>query len=202
MTTTNPSASYFENVAPQWDQLRSGYFTEAVREAAIAKAYLHPDMITADVGAGTGFISAGLAPIVRQVHVLDGSSAMLEVARQKLAAFENLVFQEADGLSLPLPDAAVDVAFANMYLHHCPVPLNAIREMVRILRPGGRLVITDMDTHSNEQLKTEMSDVWMGFERAQIRSWFEEAGLVNVIVDATGQSCQASSQDTKENWLM
>ena len=55
---------------------------------------------------------------------------------------------------LPLPDAAVDAAFANMYLHHCPDPQEAIREMVRILRPGGRLVITDMDTTSYEWLKS------------------------------------------------
>ena len=201
MTTTNPSASYFEKVAPQWDELRSDYFTEAVREAAIAKAYLHPEMIAADIGAGTGFIAAGLAPLVKQVYVLDGSSAMLDIARQKLSASENLVFQEADGLSLPLSDSSVDAAFANMYLHHCPVPLDAIREMVRILRPGGRLVITDMDTHTKEQLKNEMSDLWMGFERSQIRAWFEEAGLVNVIVDSTGQSCQASSQTNKEHRL-
>ena len=72
---------------------------------------------------------------------------------------------------------------------------------MRALRPGGRLVITDMDTHSNEQLKTEMSDLWMGFERKQIRAWFEEAGLVNIIVDATGQSCQASSQHDRDNQL-
>ncbi|MGC1374992.1 MAG: arsenite methyltransferase [Anaerolineales bacterium] len=191
MTTTNPSAPYFEKVADQWDSLRSGYFTEAVREAAIAKAYLRPEMTVADVGAGTGFMSAGLAPLVSHVHVLDGSAPMLEVARKNLAQFANLEFQAADGLSLPLPDASLDAAFANMYLHHCPKPLAAIREMLRTLRPGGRLVITDMDTHTHAWLKTEMADVWMGFERAQIRKWFEQAGLVNVIVDCTGQTCQA-----------
>jgi arsenite methyltransferase len=195
MTTSNPSAPYFEKVAGQWDDLRRGYFTEAVRAAAIAKAYLHPEMTVADVGAGTGFIAAGLAPLVKKVIALDGSSAMLEVARQNLAQFTNVEFQTADGLALPLPDATLDAAFANMYLHHCPDPLAAIREMVRMLRPGGRLIITDMDTHTNEWLKTEMSDVWLGFEREQIRKWFEEAGLVNVIVDCTGQSCQAECQE-------
>ena len=198
MTTTNPSGDYFEKVADQWDDLQSGYFTEAVREAAIAKAYLHPEMTVADIGAGTGFVTAGLAPLVKQVHVLDGSPAMLKLAREKLFAFQNLVFQEADGLALPLPDAAVDAAFANMYLHHCPDPQEAIREMVRILRPGGRLVITDMDTHPNEWFKSEMSDIWLGFEREQIRTWFEKAGLVNVIVDDTGQACQASCQEDQE----
>jgi arsenite methyltransferase len=191
MTTTNPSAPYFEKVADQWDNLRTGYFTEAVRDSAIAKAYLHPDMIVADVGAGTGFVSAGLAPLVKKVHVLDGSAAMLDVARKNLAQFDNLEFHAADGLALPLPDASQDAVFANMYLHHCPDPLASIKEMVRILRPGGRLIITDMDAHTHEWLKTEMSDIWLGFEREQIRCWYDQAGLVNVILDCTGQSCQA-----------
>ena len=133
--TTNPSAPYFEKVADQWDNLRAGYFTEAVRDSAIAKAYLHPEMTVADVGAGTGFVAARLAPLVKKVHVWDGSAQMLEVARKNLAQFDNLEFQTADGLSLPAVDASLDADFANMYLHHCPDPLAAIREMVRILLP-------------------------------------------------------------------
>ena len=190
----NPSSNYFSQVAGQWDTLRSGYFTEAVRQAAIAKAYLHPSMTVADVGAGTGFMAAGLAPLVKHVHVLDGSLEMLEVARQNLAGFGNTQFQHADGLSLPLEDASLDAAFANMYLHHAPDPLAAIREIVRILRPGGRLVITDLDAHDQSWLKTEMADIWLGFERDQVRQWFEQAGLVNVVIDCTGQSCTADSQ--------
>jgi arsenite methyltransferase len=78
MSMTQASGDYFERVASQWDSLRAGYFTEAVRVAAIAKAYLRPEMIVADVGAGTGFIAAGLAPLVKQVYALDGSVAMQE----------------------------------------------------------------------------------------------------------------------------
>jgi ubiquinone/menaquinone biosynthesis C-methylase UbiE len=157
MTTTNPSAPYFEKVADQWDKLRSGYFTEAVRESAVQKAYLHPQMIVADIGTGTGFIAAGLAPLVKRVHVLDGSPEMIDVARKNLAQFENVEFHVADGLALPWPETSLDAVFANMYLHHCPDPLAAIREMVRLLRPGGRLVLTDLDTHTYEWLKTEMA---------------------------------------------
>ena len=166
MTMSKASSEYFEQVADQWDDLQSGYFTEVVRQTAISKAYLRPEMVVADVGAGTGYMAAGLAPLVRQVHVLDGSQAMIAVARRNLSSMDNIVYHEADGQSLSLEDACIDVVFANMYLHHCPDPQASIREMVRVLRPGGRLVITDMDTHPHAWLKDEMADEWMGFERA------------------------------------
>jgi ubiquinone/menaquinone biosynthesis C-methylase UbiE len=190
---TKGSAEYFAKVAGEWDSLRGGYFGEEVRTAAIAKAYLRPEMVVADVGAGTGFVAAGLAPVVRQVHVIDGSAAMLDVARGNLNGLNNVVYHLADGQSLPLPDGSLDAVFANMYLHHCPDPLVAIREMVRVLRPGGRLVLTDLYAHNNAWLREEMADVWLGFERAQVRAWLREAGLANLVVDGTGQSCCAES---------
>jgi ubiquinone/menaquinone biosynthesis C-methylase UbiE len=192
MLSTNPSADYFEQVANQWDDRRKGYFTEAVREATIQKAKLHPEMIVADVGAGTGFVAAGLAPLVKHVYVIDGSPAMLAVARKNLSQFTNLTFETGDALTLPCPDESLDAAFANMYLHHCPEPPAAIREMIRTLKPGGRLIITDMDSHTHEWFKEEMADVWLGFERDQVRVWFEQAGLADVDIDCTGQSCQTS----------
>src|SRR5512136_1565628 len=114
MSMTTASLAYFERVAEEWDTLRSGYFTEAVRESAIAKAYLRPEMVVADVGAGTGFVAAGLAPLVSQVYVLDGSDAMLDVARRNLSGQSNVTFQKSDGHTLPLPEAGVDAVFANM----------------------------------------------------------------------------------------
>jgi HAD superfamily hydrolase (TIGR01509 family) len=194
-TMTPASTNYFEQVADRWDGLRSAYFTEAVRCAAIEKAHLRPEMTIADVGAGTGFMAAGLAPLVKKVIVLDGSPAMLDVARKNLAEFKNVEYHRADGLSLPLPDESLDVAFANMYLHHCVDPLASIREIARSLKPGGRLIVTDLDAHNHTWMKAEMADVWLGFERQQIRAWFQQAGLVDVVVDCTGQSCCAESSN-------
>lgn len=193
MAMTQAAATYFARVAEDWDELRAGYFTAGVREAAIAHAYLRPEMVVADVGCGTGFLAAGLASQVAQVHALDGSPAMIEAARRNLAAFPNVTCHVADGAMLPLADASVDAVFANMYLHHCPDPAAAIQEMARLLRPGGRLILTDLDRHTHEWLRTEMADVWLGFDRAAVKDWLRAAGLVNVLVDDADQTCCASA---------
>lgn len=197
MSINNDSQTYFDGVAEQWDDLRGGYFTTAVRDAAIAKAYLRDEMVVADVGAGTGFMADGLAEWVSKVIAIEPSDAMLNVARKNLVRHANVEFMQGSAEHITLEDGSVDVVFANMVLHHCTDPLAAIKEMVRILKPGGRLVITDLDAHPFAWLKDEMADVWQGFERDAIREWFRQAGLVNVIVDCTDQNCCAESKSEK-----
>lgn len=70
--------------------------------------------------------------------------------------------------SLPIADEAVDYVFANMYLHHVESPPEAIKEMARILKPEGRLIIADLDVHAFQFLKDEHHDRWMGFKREDI----------------------------------
>jgi arsenite methyltransferase len=193
MSMIKESAGYFEQTAGSWDELRAGYFSAAVRDAAIAKSYLRPEMAVADVGAGIGFMTAALAPLVKRVYAVDGSVAMLAVAKKNLSGFSNVEFHEADAASLPFPEEILETVFANMLLHHTADPLAAVGEMVRVLVPGGRLVITDLDAHAHAWLKDEIADAWQGFDRQKIRAWFEQAGLVNVIVDDTEQSCCAIS---------
>jgi SAM-dependent methyltransferase len=100
--------------------------------------------------------------------------------------------------NLPISDETVDYVFANMYLHHVESPSKAIKEMVRILKPGGKLIITDLDEHTFEFLKDEHHDRWMGFKREDIRKWFTEAGLKDVIVDSVGENCCAQSRQGDE----
>lgn len=188
---------YFDTVADQWDQMRAGYFDESVREAAIAKANLRPDMVVADVGTGTGYMATGLAPLVHKVYGVDASAEMLRVAEENMRqqGLTNVEFKTGDGLNLPFEDNSLDAVFANMYLHHIGEPPLAIAEMVRVLKPGGVLVITDEDEHEHAWLHEEMDDVWLGFDRDQIRRWFVEADLKEVAVDCTGSDCCAESAE-------
>ncbi|MCG2786846.1 MAG: methyltransferase domain-containing protein [Anaerolineae bacterium] len=191
----NDSQTYFASVANEWDEIRTGYFTEHMRDSAIAKARLPENAVVADIGSGTGFVAAGLAPKAAKVYGFDASAEMLSVARRNLAKFANVELQQAPGDSIPLPDASLDGVFANMYLHHAPDPAAAIREMARLLRPGGVLCITDLDSHDHEWQREQMADLWLGFERERIGSWFVEAGLSAVDVDCAEGTCDACGPD-------
>ncbi len=184
---------YFKGVASEWDTMREGYFTEEVRDAAIDRAKLAADSVVADVGTGTGFMLAGVSPLVGRAYGFDNSPEMLEMARKNLRGVSNVDLQLSEGEFLPLADGKVDAVFANMYLHHTVVPSQAIAEMARVLRPGGRLVITDMDRHDNDWMAREMADIWLGFERSQVEGWFTGAGLSDVKVECTGSDCCGNS---------
>ncbi len=186
---------YFAEVATDWDAMRSGYFTEAMRDAAIGLAGLSPEMVVADVGTGTGFVIQGLAGKVAKVYGFDESPEMLAVAERNLAAFDNVEFREAVGGGLPLPDGSVDAVFGNMYLHHDPEPERVIRELVRVLKVNGRLVLTDLDAHDQEWMREEMADYWLGFKREDIRNWYESAGLGEVVVDFADGRCSSTSPE-------
>ncbi|MFQ5594403.1 MAG: class I SAM-dependent methyltransferase [Anaerolineae bacterium] len=192
------SKAYFDQVAEQWDELREGFFSEAVREKALAMAGVQAGQLAADIGAGTGFITAGLVRNGLRVIAVDQSEAMLAEMRQKFASVEGIAYRVGEAGNLPMPDGAVDYAFANMYLHHVEMPGEAIKEMARILRPGGKLVITDMDEHEFEFLRHEHHDRWMGFKREQVEQWFLAAGLKNVVVDCSGEDCCAQSSGGDE----
>ncbi len=189
------SNDYFAQVAGQWDEIRSGYFTEHMRDAAIARVSLPPDAIVADVGTGTGFVARGLAPKVGRVLGFDASPEMLDVARRNLAPFANVELRQSPGDHLPLPDGTLDAAFANMYLHHAPDPAGAIKELARVLKAGGALCITDLDTHDHEWQREQMADLWLGFERDDIRRWFAEAELKDIDVDCAEGTCNACGPD-------
>lgn len=189
------SRPYFAQVAEKWDEIRSGYFTEHMRDAAIARVHLPADSVVADVGTGTGFVAAGLAPIAAKVYGFDASAEMLDVARRNLAGFSNVEFRETAGDNLPIRENMLDGIFANMYLHHAPEPPRAIQEMVRVLKPGGVLCITDLDTHDHTWQREQMADVWLGFDRGDIRRWFEEAGLIEIEVDCAEGTCNACGPD-------
>lgn len=192
------SKKYFEKAASHWDTMRKGFFGEDVREKALDAANLHPGKLAADIGAGTGFITEGLVDRGLNVIAVDQSETMLKVIKDKFPSSDLIECRVGEAENLPIEDNGVDYVFANMYLHHVESPAKAIKEMARILKPGGKLIISDMDKHEFEFLLKEHHDRWMGFDREDIVKWFTEAGLKNVKVDCVSECCCAESDDSSK----
>lgn len=187
------SKKYFDKVANQWDTMREVFFSEAVREKAFAVARIEPGKVAADIGAGTGFMTEGLVKRGLRVIAVDQSEAMLEEMAKKFQDTDAVHYRVGEAEALPLEDGSTDYVFANMFLHHVLDPPAAVKEMTRILKLGGTLVITDLDEHDFEFLKTEQFDRWMGFKREDVKGWFVKAGLKEVVVDCVGEKCCAQS---------
>jgi ubiquinone/menaquinone biosynthesis C-methylase UbiE len=183
---------YFNDVAAQWDSMRKQFFGDGVRRAAIEAADLGPGALVADVGTGTGFLAEAVIDHGARVIGVDISEGMLEQVSSRLAGrpFEP---RRTDGTELPLAAGEVDAVLANMFLHHAIDPRATIAQMARALKPGGRLVITDADSHEHEWLRTEQHDRWLGFDRADIERWFRDAGLEDVTVGDTQEICSPTS---------
>jgi ubiquinone/menaquinone biosynthesis C-methylase UbiE len=184
---------YFEKVSSQWDALRQGFYGPEVRDAVLAAAKILPTHAVLDVGAGTGFLTEGAAQKASRVIALDFSESMLGEARTKLGS--NVEFKIGDAEHIPLPDASVDCVIGNMVLHHCPHPEFAVSEMRRVLVPGGRLVLSDLQEHNYESLRKEHADLWMGFKMANVRIFLENAYLENINVQPLSSCCS----ETKES---
>jgi arsenite methyltransferase len=121
-----------------------------------------------DVGCGAGIDSLIAATMVGpqgQVVGVDMTPAMLTKARNNASAagLSNVVFREGYGESLPVPDAWADVVISNGVLNLFPDKLAGLREMARVLKPGGRLQIGDILVQKAvpESAKRKI-DLWTG----------------------------------------
>lgn len=192
------SKDYFNEIAEDWDDIRTNLFSEQVREVAYSLADIKKDRVAADLGAGTGFMTEGLLKAGLKVFSIDQSENMLAYMKHKFKAYDNLTCILGDSDTLPLQDNSVDNAFANMFLHHVVDPYIAIKEMYRILKPSGKLIITDLDEHKFTFLKTEQHDIWMGFDRNTLKEWFEKAGFKDINITCVGCNCCTNSIENDE----
>lgn len=94
-----------------------------------------------DVGTGAGAFALALAPLVREVVGVDIVPELLEQARAR--APQNMELVEADGRSLPFPEASFDLVCSARTFHHTIRPELVVSEMTRVLRPGGTMLVLD-----------------------------------------------------------
>jgi ubiquinone/menaquinone biosynthesis C-methylase UbiE len=102
----------------------------------------------AEIGCGPGFVTGALARLVSPGWVLgiDPSADLLEVAHRVVAPqHDNLTFRSGDAYATGLPDDSLDFVYNRLLYQHLNAPLDALREARRVLRPGGKVCVVDVD---------------------------------------------------------
>jgi len=173
------SQEFFSSSAGQWDRLRDELFGDRVHLGSLA-ALADNEWVVGDLGCGTGQVSAALAPFVGRVIAVDSSGAMLQAAKRRLAGFDNIDLRRGELEALPIDDDRLDVAVMMLVLHHVPEPEKAIVDVVRALKPGGRIIIGDMLPHDRESYRQQKGHVWLGFSDDHLNRMLTEAGVGRV----------------------
>jgi ArsR family transcriptional regulator len=169
---------FFSSTAGQWDHLRDELFGRTFHLQALM-GLLGEEWTVADLGCGTGLVTATIAPFVGRVVAVDGSNEMLETARQRLQGTDNVDVRQGELESLPIVDGTLDAALLVLVLHYLPDVARALGEAARVLKPGGKLLIIDMLPHEHEEYQQQMGHVWLGFSGPQIQRFLSNAGLVS-----------------------
>lgn len=158
------------------------FWDEAMRDEALHLAKLdRADLDVVDVGAGTGFTTAGLVRAVdpARVTMIDQSPHQLARARRK-AALHACDKQLGDAERLPLATDSVDRYVSAGSIEYWPEPQRAIAEAYRVLRPGGIALVIGPLRRSNP-LARRLSDAWMLFPAEQeYEEWMRRAGFQNL----------------------
>ena len=175
------SAAFFSRTTGDWAAVRDELYCSSIHIEGLMAA-LDPGWVVADLGCGTGRTSATVAPFVREVIAVDASGEMLAAARARLATVSNVDVRHGALESLPIADGAVDLALLVLVLHHLGDPAAVLKEARRVLAPGGRLLVIDMQPHDREEYRGQMGHVWLGFSESQIGRLLSGAGFTGTRV--------------------
>ena len=142
---------------------------------------LDPGMIVLDVACGAGHAAEQVAPSVRQVVGIDLTTALLELGADRVRAngIGNVLLLEGNAERLPFLDESFDLVFCRSSLHHFAEPHQAVSEMVRVCRRGGRVVLLDI-VPSDAAVRDRFDHLHRLLDPSHVRS-FLESELVELL---------------------
>lgn len=157
----------------------------------LAAARLAPQMRVLDVACGPGIVACAAAAQAGHVTGIDLTPAMIEQARARQArqGLVNMDWRVGDATRLPFADGSFDVALTRYSFHHLPRPIDALREMQRVVAPNGRVVVIDATPTQQTQAAYDRMETLRdpshasALTREQLRGLGRDIGLVEDGID-------------------
>lgn len=124
-------------------------------------------------------LSELLARRCKKVIAVDNSEKMVAFGANKAKknGLKNLEFRLGDLEAPPIEPRSVDLVVLSQALHHAENPAGAIVSAQKLLRPGGQIMILDLQKHAFEKAGELYGDRWLGFAESDLHRWLEEAGF-------------------------
>lgn len=179
---------FWDKVAGLYDLFENTYNKKVYRETGISVAkYINQKDTVLECACGTGAISIYIAPKCSKLYATDYSVGMLKQAKKKLSRFDNVIFKKADITSLKAKDCSFDAVVAGNVIHLLPEPEAALRELTRVCKAGGKLIIPtyiEGDKRTNKPAVKLLEKIGANFsnrfDEASYKRFFEEMGYDDV----------------------
>ena len=167
----------FQKRGADWDEMRALELPAADVEIALLDLLPQRMGKLLDIGTGTGQMLELLAPRISAGIGLDASRAMLALARARLSrpGLTHCAVRLGDMYRLPMADASFDHVVLQMVLHYAEDPQAVMAEALRVLRPGGTLVVIDLASHDNADCMVRLAHRWPGFADSRMAELFGAA---------------------------
>ena len=130
-----------------------------------------------DIASGDGVLAELLAPHSHSYVCLDSSTKVVLAASERLRKLENVEVREGDMHGLPFTAAQFDLVVLMHALTYAEHPAQAVAEAARVLRPGGRLLLTSLAKHEHRQVVEAFGHVNLGFSEKELQKFVAKADL-------------------------
>lgn len=130
-----------------------------------------------DIASGDGVLAELLAPHAKRYVCVDTSARVVAAASERLRRFTNVEVREGDMHALPFKDASFDLVVLMHALTYAEKPAQAVAEAVRVLRPGGLLLLSSLGKHEHRNVVAAYGHANLGFTAKELRKFADKAGL-------------------------
>ncbi len=172
--------TFYKYLSKVYDRVNPFVWNEAMRDEALELLDLDDGDRVLDVGCGTGFGTEGLLRYTDDVYGLDQSRHQLAKAREKLGKHDPVAFHYGDAERLPFEDDTFDAVWSSGSIEYWPNPVEGLREIRRVLKPGEWTVVVGPDYPNSTVFQKVADAIMLFYDEEEADRMFAEAGFVDV----------------------